>query len=182
MRTLGLPRRGLACDARWRCGGTEGRGRRESAGDTICRAQYRGKTRQPLSKTTKTIKAATAVLHQVRGLGTCVGHTCEAHGGLRSSIPSLEAEGAAQRPLMGPLIQGGGGETERWKERGGEIHLWLNWGGWVRKCHFRWAGLNGRNTGVLGRDAMVQEFSHAAGRKCRPTIYLQILFGCCEYI
>ena len=109
--------------------GDGGSGRRESAGDTICRAQYRGKTRQPLSKTTKTIKAATAVLHQVRGLGTCVGHTCEAHGGLRSSIPSLEAEGAAQRPLMGPLIQGGGGETERWKEtpngdRSGDV-------GWV---------------------------------------------------
>lgn len=84
--------------------GVEGRGRGESAGDTTREAQYRGKTRQPLSKTTRTVKAATAVLPQVRGLCTCVGHTCEA---------SLESEGAAQRHLMGPLIQGGGGETER---------------------------------------------------------------------
>lgn len=93
--------------------GMESRGRVESAGNTTREAQYRGKTRQPLSKTTRTVKAATAVLPQVRGLCTCVGHTCEAHGGLRSRVPSLESEGAVQRLLMGPLIQGGGGETER---------------------------------------------------------------------
>lgn len=99
--------------------GMEGRGRGESAGDTTCEAQYRGKTRQPLSKTTRTIRAATAVLPQVRGLCTCVGPTCEAHGGLRSRVPSLEAEGTAQRPLMGPLIQGGGGR-QRGRRRGEE--------------------------------------------------------------
>lgn len=80
----------------------------------------------------------------------------------------------------GPHEQDRGGlETERRKERGDEereVLVVAEWGDWDRKSR-RGLPVGGVSSGILGRDAVVHKCHHAAGRKHRPRIGLQIKFG-----